>query len=426
LKFVFVPLGSAGDVNPLTWLACLVAAQGHEVSMVVQAAMAEIPARAGLRVVAVGSLEEQQALLGNPDLWHPDRAFPLLASNFAPWAREMIPAIRAEIVPGRTVLAAGALAFGARIVAEADRVPLATIQLQPSVFMSADDRPVLHPRFAWLAGMPAWVWRAFLSLSHVFVDAMVAKPLNTLRAEMGLRTPVRRLMREWWMSPECVLALFPEWFAPKHADWPPQTVLTRFPLYDEAAARPMQPDLERFLAAGEPPILFTPGSANMWGAEFFAAAVEACRRLGRRGLFVTNFPERLAADLPPSIGRFDYVPFSRVFPRCAAVVHHGGIGTVSQAFAAGVPQLLMPMAHDQPDHARRLKEFGVGDSLRPARFRGPAVADKLAALLSSTAVASACTELKRRMAQQMPPEAVAGELIGRLGKSGVTYLIKNA
>jgi UDP:flavonoid glycosyltransferase YjiC (YdhE family) len=417
LKFVFVPLGSAGDVQPLAWLAQLVAAQGHEVSMVVQAAMADIPQRAGLRVIPVGVRDEQEKILRNPDLWHPDRAFRLLASNFAPWAREMIPAIRGEIAPGNTALVAGALAFGARILAEAERVPLATVHLQPAVFMGVADRPLLHPRLEWLAGMPDWVWRAFLSLSHIFIDLMVARPLNQLRAELGLETPVRRVMRDWWMSPDCGLALFPEWFAPLRADWPPQTLVARFPLYDEDAARPPQPELERFLAAGEPPILFTPGSANLWAADFFVAAADACRRLRRRGIFATRFPEQLPRELPDSIARFDYIPFSRVFPRCAAVAHHGGIGTTSQALAAGVPQLLMPMAHDQPDQARRLKAFGVGESLSPARFRGPAVAEKLAALLSSPAVKNACTELKQRMATQMRPEEVATMLIGRLGKT---------
>jgi UDP:flavonoid glycosyltransferase YjiC (YdhE family) len=196
-------------------------------------------------------------------------------------------------------------------------------------------------------------------------------------------------------------------------------VLTRFPLYDEDAVRPPDPALERFLAAGEAPILFTPGSANMWAREFFAAALDACRRLGRRAVFATHFPEQLPADLPDSVACFDYIPFSRLFPRCAAVVHHGGIGTTSQALAAGVPQLVMPMAHDQPDQAQRLAAFGVGDSLPPARFRGPAVAEKLGALLASPAVASACAELRRKMEQQMPPEAVAKILIGRLGKSAL-------
>ena len=88
-------------------------------------------------------------------------------------------------------------------------------------------------------------------------------------------------------------------------------------------------------------------------------------------------------------------------------MHHGGIGTCAQGFAAGVPQLVMPMAHDQPDNAQRLKRLGVGDYLLPKRFRADVVASRLKNLLASSEVARACAEAKDRMAAQMPPERVA-------------------
>ena len=411
MKYVFVPLGSAGDVNPLTWLARLMAQRGDDVVVIAHAGMAEAPARAGLRTVAVGSMADHEAMVANPDLWHPDRAFNLLAPSFVPRARETIPAIRAELVPGKTVLVAAGIAFGARIVAEADRVPLVTVQLQPSVFMGADDRPLMDARLGLLQRVPRWTWKSFFWLLHQAIDAKLAGPVNELRAELGLREPVHGIMRDWWMSPDRVLALFPGWFAPRRGDWPPQTVVSRFPPYDGDPAP--DPAAERFLQEGAPPILFTPGSANMWGKAFFAAAAGACRRLGARGLFVTPFPGQLPSPLPAAIRHFARLPYSRVFPRCAAVVHHGGIGTCAQGFAAGVPQLVMPMAHDQPDHAQRLQRLGVGDYLPPKRFGAKAVASRLENLLESKEVAAACAEVKSRMAAQMPPEKVADLLAHR-------------
>jgi len=226
-----------------------------------------------------------------------------------------------------------------------------------------------------------------------------------VRAENGLRNPVRGIMRDYWISPQRVLALFPDWYAPRRADWPPQTVLTRFPLYDGEA--PLDPAAEAFLAGGPAPILFTPGSANMWGKPFFEAAAGACARLGRRGMLVSGYSGHVPEALPQGVRAFGSLPFGRVFERCAAVVHHGGVGTSAQGLAAGVPQLIMPMAHDQPDQAQRLKRLGVGDYLLPKDFRAQAVADKLANLLSSKSVESACREFKARMAAQMPPERVA-------------------
>jgi UDP:flavonoid glycosyltransferase YjiC (YdhE family) len=70
----------------------------------------------------------------------------------------------------------------------------------------------------------------------------------------------------------------------------------------------------------------------------------------------------------------------------------------------------MPMAHDQPDQAQRLKRLGVADYLLPKDFRADAVADKLKHLLGSDNTASACRRAKALMAAQMPPAQVADVL----------------
>jgi UDP:flavonoid glycosyltransferase YjiC (YdhE family) len=193
-----------------------------------------------------------------------------------------------------------------------------------------------------------------------------------------------------------VLGLFPEWFAPPQPDWPSNVHLAQFPLWDEATVTPPQAELDDFLAAGTPPIVFTPGTANVQARSFFAAAVEACARLGRRGLLLTKFAEQVPSDLPASVQHFEYVPFSRVLPRAAAIVHHGGIGTTAQALRAGIAQLIMPLSHDQPDNAARLKRMGVGDSLPPAAFRAERLTPMLARLLESAQVRARCAEVAGR------------------------------
>jgi UDP:flavonoid glycosyltransferase YjiC (YdhE family) len=87
-----------------------------------------------------------------------------------------------------------------------------------------------------------------------------------------------------------------------------------------------------------------------------------------------------------------YAPLSRLLPRCAALVHHGGIGTLAQALAAGVPQLTMPMGFDQPDNTTRLLRLGVARWVAPARFSGESVAPLLATLLTDPAIASSCAK----------------------------------
>jgi rhamnosyltransferase subunit B len=130
---------------------------------------------------------------------------------------------------------------------------------------------------------------------------------------------------------------------------------------------------------------------------FFAAAVEACHRLKRRGLLVTRFAEQLPTRLPDLVRHVEYAPFSELLPRCAALVHHGGIGTTAQTLAAGIPHVVTPLAHDQPDNAARLERLGVGRTLRPKSVTGKSLARELSALLDSPQVAARCAELADRL-----------------------------
>jgi UDP:flavonoid glycosyltransferase YjiC (YdhE family) len=259
-------------------------------------------------------------------------------------------------------------------------------------------------------GVPRWLERLqFWVADNLVIDRLLCPELNAFRRELRL-PPVRGVMRDWWNSPDALIGLFPDWFARPQADWPTNLRLTGFPLWDERDVRRPPAELGQFLAAGSPPIVFTPGSAMMHGHAFFAAAIEACRILGRRGILLTKYKEQLPARLPDDVAHFDFVPFSYVFPRASAVVHHGGIGTCAQGLAAGVPQLIMPMSHDQPDNAARLARLGVGLVIKPKRFRGPEVASRLRELLATPDINLRCRSYAARMNPQAALDATCSAL----------------
>jgi UDP:flavonoid glycosyltransferase YjiC (YdhE family) len=126
--------------------------------------------------------------------------------------------------------------------------------------------------------------------------------------------------------------------------------------------------------------------------------------LKRRGLLLTRHTDHLPPDLPPGVIHVPYAPFSELLPRCAALVHHGGIGTMSQALAAGVPQIIQPMSHDQPDNAERVTRLGVGAELPVKKFRGPRVAETLRTLIESPDVAAKCKVVAERFVNARPIE----------------------
>jgi UDP:flavonoid glycosyltransferase YjiC (YdhE family) len=141
----------------------------------------------------------------------------------------------------------------------------------------------------------------------------------------------------------------------------------------------------------------TPGSANAQAAGFFAAIVQACVAGDRRAILLSEFSDQIPDPLPEGIRWFRYLPLDRLLPRAAAFVHHGGIGSAAQGMAAGIPQLVMPLAHDQFDNAARLEHLGVGGWIPKARFTGARVAEALGRLVNDPEVARACAGVAERL-----------------------------
>jgi rhamnosyltransferase subunit B len=394
--FLLTPVGSSGDVHPFVGIGRALRARGHDVTLVTSEPFRALAEAAGLRFVATQSTEDFDRLTRDPDLWRGTNGMTLVMRAVASVLRQDYARISDAYQPGRTMLVGHTLGFAARLFEEKHAVPAATIHLAPTVFRSDYQQPAGAPGVD-PSGLPRWVKRAvWWIVDKLLVDRATLAPLNAFRRDLGL-PQISRVLKSWLHSPRRVIGLFPGWFAPPQPDWPPQLRLTGFPLFDESGQHPPMEGLQAFLAGGTPPLLFTPGSANRHAAPFFAAALDAARRLGRRALLLTRYPEQLPASLGADVWHEPYAPFSQVLPQCAAIVHHGGIGTAAQGLAAGVPQLTMPLAFDQPDNTMRLWRLGVGSWVRPSLFTGTRVAKELGTLLDSARVGEQC----RRWAEEM-------------------------
>jgi UDP:flavonoid glycosyltransferase YjiC (YdhE family) len=259
------------------------------------------------------------------------------------------------------------------VAGEKLRAPVATVVFAPGVLWTAHDTPRVN-RALLAQRTPRWLKQLqFLTADALFVRGLLGPQLNALRRELGL-APLRLIYSRWLFASDLVLGLFSKWFGPPQPDWPANTRVVGFPLWDSLADAPLPDEVCDFLSAGPPPIAFSPGSANRGAHAFFAAAVEACDRLGCRGILLTKYDHQLPSRLPDSVRHFGFVPLSKLLPHTAALVHHGGIGTCAQALAAGVPQVVQPMAYDQFDNSRRLMRLGVAAEISVKNFRGRTVA----------------------------------------------------
>lgn len=395
MNIILTALGSAGDVHPIVGIGSRLKQLGHRVTIITSPYFAPLVDRVGLELVPLGTVEEFQAAMNDPLLWHPRKGIRVVMQGISASISMIYEAIIERYVPGETVIGASSLDFASRTAQEKIGVPVATIHLAPSVFRTVYESPYLPPLFTpnWL---PKSLKAAQFRLGDMMIDKLIGVAINKHRHDLNL-PPVRRVMKDWWFSPQRVIGLFPEWFGTKQPDWPVQTELVGFPLWDEREITEPLPEVEDFLAAGDPPVVFTPGSAMSHGHEFFRIAIEACEKLGRRAILLTKQVEQIPKQLPPGVKHFNFVPFSQLLPRSAALVHHGGIGTLSQGLSAGIPHLVMPMAFDQPDNARRLIRLGVAQAIPEPRFTLERVIPALQSLLQSKEVERHCRSLAERM-----------------------------
>ncbi len=395
LRILLPAIGSSGDVHPVIGIGRALKARGHKVSVVTNEVFSAQIRSNGLGFIPMGTEAEAEQVMRDPRLWHLRRGFGCIVElAILPNIRRLY-AIIAEARDASTVVAATTLCLGARVARERLGVPTASIHLQPGVFRSLVDNGRLG-YFDLGPGMPRSLKRLlFWFIDTVYVERLIGPELNAFRATLGL-APVRGIFSRYIHSPDLVLGLFPEWFASPQADWPGNTHLTGFILHDEAQL-PVPADAEKFLSAGPPPVLVTPGSAATDRSEFFRTTVLACQAAGARAMLVTNHPSQLPESLPPGVRAFPYLPFSRILPRCAAVAYHGGIGTLAQAVRAGVPHLVVANAHDQPDNGQRIVRLGLGLSIGSRSYRKRGAARAIGELLRSQSVRRRCQEFAPRV-----------------------------
>jgi rhamnosyltransferase subunit B len=271
------------------------------------------------------------------------------------------------------------------IVAAQTGVRWVSAVLAPGGLMSATDpmTPPQAPALRRILALHPAIARAFLALARGMLDRW-AEPVYRLRRDLGLPRGENPIL-QGQHSPRRVLALFSTLFGRIQPDYPARTLITGFPFYDATPpGTTIDPALERFLDAGDPPIVFTLGSSAVWIAEdFYPVSIEAVQRIGRRAVLLAG--ENAAAlrpTLPPTIAAFEYAPHALVMPRASVIVHQGGIGTTAQALRAGRPMLVVPFGQDQPDNARRSVELGVARTIGRRAYRVDRVAGELAALRS--------------------------------------------
>lgn len=393
MKIVLATFGSLGDLHPKIALGLELKRRGHEITIAAMDLYRERIEAAGFTFMPMpphldmGDLEFAAELLDR-------RTGPetLIRKFIFPNLRGMYSDLMAA-VEGKDLLVTGEVVYAAKSVVEKTGIPWISTSLAPiSLFSSSD--PSVYPTVEWMEDlrfMPAFFHSAVFMLARATVSGWF-RPYRRFRKELGLN-PKHEPVFFGKNSNLLHLALFSKVLARPQPDWHRPTLQTGFCFYDGKAE--IDPALELFLNAGEPPVIFTLGSAAVMDARnFFEESAKAARILNRRAVLLYGEYNEPPKGLDANVAGLPYAPYSLVFPRAACVVHQGGVGTTAQVLRAGVPHLIMPYGHDQPDNAARCRRAGVAETIGRNDYTAELAASILEKLLSDAGYRAKAAQAK--------------------------------
>src|ERR1700736_1710676 len=407
-------IGSLGDLHPVLGLGMELRARGHSVtiatseshrSIVEAAAFSFAPIRPNLSLDPGRTRELFDQRRGRERLIR-DFVMPIVRELF----EDLLP-----FVQNAEIFVASELIYPAAAISEKCSIPWLSLIMAPASFFSIYDPPVLPPVsfLHELRRLGRWTYLVFNGLFRLATSSW-SRPLRRLRLELGLSRGLNPIF-DAKHSPYGSLAVFPPYLGRPQSDWPKSAIQTGFIFYDGTHQK--SESLRRFLDGGEPPVVFTLGSAAVRAAgDFYQVAFEAVQKIGRRAIFL------LGDNVAPRTSSADfyfakYLPFSLVFPHAAAVVHQGGIGTCVPTLRAGCPSLVIPFGPDKLRNTYRMRRLGVARSLPLARLGVNAMIRELRTLLLSSDYKMKAFETSREIVRERGAQ-IAATAIERAHEAG--------
>jgi rhamnosyltransferase subunit B len=395
-RIAIATIGSFGDLHPKIAIAIELRQRGHDIIFVVQPEYQP-------KIEALGfefyPLRPTNDALSNPA--EMARLMDLKTGSEYLIRDWLMPSLRdsyEDLLAGAKnadLIIAGGVVYAAALVAETLKIPWVSTVLQPIAFFSAHDPSVIPiaPFLIKLRRLGPGVNGTIIRLLRGLVTTWAA-PLRQLRQDLNLSPQDGNPLMGGNHSPHLVLAMFSPSLGSPQPDWPTQTVQTGATFFDDnQSGLALSPELSQFLAAGEPPIVFTLGSAAVvTPGRFYQDSIQAAQLLDRRAILLIGSNER-PDNLTDRIIAIDYVPYSLLFPNACAIVHQGGIGTTTQALRSGRPTIIMPYSHDQPDNAARVERLGTSRTIPRDRYSADCVAAELKILLTNPSYANTAANL---------------------------------
>lgn len=358
MRVLLSTIGSRGDVQPLVALGLQLKALGQEVRLCVPPDFRDWIESLGMPVTPIGPEVRSTGKAG------PSATLPTPTPEQRRQMMEGVVATQIETITAAAqgcdaIVGATALQIAAPSIAEKIGIPYVFAAYCPAVLPSPHHAP---PVLAMLGDKPA---PAMADYSEIWArDAQRwndqwSSALNSQRARLGL-APVgdvrsHILTNRPWLAADPVLAPWPD---------PADQAVFQTGAWTLPDERPLSPELEAFLDAGDPPVYFGFGSTRA-PEDLSHVMVQTARALGRRAIILRGWADLSLVDDGPDCLSINEANYQALFKRVAAVVHHGGAGTTTAAARAGAPQVVIPQNYDQHYWAGRVQQLGIGTAHAP-------------------------------------------------------------
>jgi len=218
-----------------------------------------------------------------------------------------------------------------------------------------------------------------MELHNQVFGAQMIEEINKARVSLQLQ-PISD-WKSWLYSPKKIFGVWPEWFAQPENDWPSSVVPIGFMSKKNVYSNEFGEEINSLLRSNEKVILITAGTSKMINPDFFKVATAACSQAGYNGILVVNHDGLVPETLQKGITRVKKVNLSCLMTKVDAIIHHGGIGTLSEAVLAGIPQIILPHLTDGPDNAFRLQKLGIAKLFPILRWNAKDIAVTLQEML---------------------------------------------
>lgn len=388
MQITIIAIGSRGDVQPFVALGLGLQQVGYAVRLATHTAFEALVKSRGLDFYPVAG--DVRGLIEGGEL----RAALEAGSNPLPFVRHMI-RVAKPIVQQVTIdmlqasrdadmlILAGMGFYGGYDVAEALGLPVCVAALQPMAPTRAFQNPFFPPAPGWFPLQEPYHWLSHWLFGYLFWGFMRGLVNKARRAVLNLpptsiEPPYRRLNA----ARLPVLYGYSPAVLPPPPDWGKWINVAGYWFLDQAAGWQPPADLVAFLNSGPPPVYIGFGSMNSRNPQKVTnQVVQALTLSGQRGVLLMGWGGLHKIDLPAEIFTIDSIPHDWLFPRMAAIVHHGGAGTTAAGLRAGVPSIILPFMGDQPFWGWRVHQLGVGPPPIPQKRL---TAERLAAAIQVT------------------------------------------